>query len=72
MERDENGLSVLFPRTDTAQRNSGCGTADGCSSAQLAMVYSPMQCFRMLYPHDKALMRGTLFEELDKPLMEEW
>ncbi len=39
-----------------------------CSEEQLAMVYSPYQCFRMLYPADKGLARGTLFEELDKPL----
>ena len=44
------------------------GTCSGCAARQLAMVYSPHQCWRMLYPHDKALMRGTLFEELDKPL----
>ena len=37
-------------------------------SAQLAMVYSPCQSWRMLYTPDAALMRGTLFEELDKPL----
>jgi hypothetical protein len=39
-----------------------------CSKHQLAMVYSPHQCWRKLYAPDKALMRGTLFEELDKPL----
>ena len=52
----------------------GCGMG-GCSCnmgtrRQLAMVYAPMQCFRMLYNHSDALMRGTLFEELDKPLEE--
>ena len=40
----------------------------GCSERQLAMVYSPHQCFRMLYSPERALERGTLFEELDKPL----
>ncbi|MBO5945996.1 MAG: spore coat associated protein CotJA [Clostridia bacterium] len=40
------------------------------SGRQLAMVYSPIQCFRMLYKPEDALMRGTLFEELDKPLGE--
>ncbi len=39
-----------------------------CSEEQLAMVYSPYQCFRMLYSADKGLTRGTMFEELDKPL----
>ena len=38
---------------------------------QLAMVYAPHQCFRLLYEPEKALMAGTLFEELYKPLGEE-
>ena len=37
---------------------------------QLAMVYSPPQPFRSLYSSEQALARGTLFEELDKPLSE--
>ena len=45
------------------------GTGLG-GTRQLAMVYSPYQCWRMLYSPEKALMRGTLFEELDKPLEE--
>ena len=39
-----------------------------CSERQLAMVYSPHQCWRMLYSPDEALKRGTMFEELYKPL----
>lgn len=35
---------------------------------QLAMVYSPYQCWRMLYSETDALRHGTLFEELYKPL----
>ena len=58
MEKNENGFSALFPG------NYG----EGCTSKQLAMVYSPFQCWRMLYSPDVALMKGTLFEELDKPL----
>ena len=91
MERDENGLSVLFPRSggcndrninggttnggDMTNRDgiqNGCVMQNGCGMTQLAMVYSPMQCFRMLYSPEKALMRGTMFEELDKPLEEDW
>lgn len=91
MERDENGLSVLFPRsggcndrntnggttnggdmTNRGGMTNGCGMQNGCGMTQLAMVYSPMQCFRMLYSPEKALMRGTMFEELDKPLEEDW
>ena len=37
---------------------------------RLAMAYVPMQRWRMLYAPDAALMRGTMFEELDLPLEE--
>jgi len=33
----------------------------------LAMVWSPVQSFQKIYEPSKALMRGTLFAELDKP-----
>ena len=97
MERNENGLSSLFPRVGTDSgyggncsdssysgeeyigRGSGYTSRGGCAGncagtngRQLAMVYSPMQCWRMLHGHDEALMKGTLFEELYKPLVEEW
>ncbi|MBE6618831.1 MAG: spore coat associated protein CotJA [Ruminococcaceae bacterium] len=32
------------------------------------MVYSPVQYWRDIYDIDRALERGTLFAELDKPL----
>ncbi|MBE6645454.1 MAG: spore coat associated protein CotJA [Ruminococcaceae bacterium] len=44
------------------------GNNSGCAARQLAMVYAPHQCWRMLYSPENALVRGTLFEELDKPL----
>ena len=34
----------------------------------LAMVYSPRQYWRMIYTPAEALDKGTLFEELWKPL----
>lgn len=37
---------------------------DGTS---LSMVVSPKQSYHKLYEPDKALCRGTLFAELDKP-----
>ena len=37
---------------------------------QLAMVYSPVQAFEGLYSPQDALNRGTLFQALDKPLVE--
>ena len=76
MERNENGLPdydiSCRDREKTKNMQNGNGVTKSedmnCSEEQLAMVYSPYQCFRMLYPTDKALSRGTLFEELDKPL----
>lgn len=39
-----------------------------CEYPTLAMVYSPKQSWRMLYDADVALVKGTIFRELDKPL----
>lgn len=80
MEKNENGFSNLFPRTqggDGCSRRQENGTAERMSDCnmegrQLAMVYSPMQCWRMLKTPADALMSGTLFEELVKPYEEEW
>ena len=60
MEKNENGLSRVFPNSAVEHKKH-----------QLAMVYSPLQCWRMLYSPEEALMKGTLFEELYKPLEEE-
>lgn len=35
----------------------------------VAMAYVPWQYWGKLYPLDKALQRGTLFSELDKPFV---
>ena len=68
MQRDGcGGNSMTTPREGCSVGECGCSR---CSRRQLAMVYAPMQCFRMLYSPSDALMRGTLFEELDKPLEE--
>ena len=37
------------------------------TSQHLAMVYSPYQEWKDIYCAEKALINGTLFEELDKP-----
>ncbi len=50
--------------------NDGCNGSFGTQKRQLAMVYSPYQCWRMLYSPMDALAHGTLFEELYKPLEE--
>lgn len=64
-----NGNGSVGGVTDTEHGGCGC---EGCSGRQLAMVYSPMQCWRRLYTPDEALTRGTLFEELYKPYEEVW
>ena len=33
----------------------------------LTMTYTPMQRFGEIYNEDEALMRGTLFPDIDKP-----
>ena len=38
-------------------------------ATSLAMVYSPVQVWRDIYDPECALERGTLFAELDKPLL---
>lgn len=78
MERNENGLSAKEPTMDDYKRMIGNGEremgngcrCEGCGNRQLAMVYSPMQCWRRLYTPADALMHGTLFEELYKPCEE--
>ena len=62
------------PAREGCQSNTNGYCCEGMTdrTRQLAMVYAPMQCFRMLYNHSEALKRGTLFEELDKPLDEVW
>ncbi len=37
------------------------------AKVSLAMMYVPYQRFERLYGEEKALLRGTLFEELDLP-----
>ncbi|MGN1414072.1 MAG: spore coat associated protein CotJA [Anaerovoracaceae bacterium] len=36
-------------------------------SLPIAMAYTPMQQWKTTYPQDTALMRGTVFPELDLP-----
>lgn len=63
MEKNENGYY-----TDGAGNAYNMNIRSENSPRQLAMVYSPYQCWRMLYSEEDALAHGTLFEELYKPL----
>ena len=44
------------------------GCVDCLDTKPLAYSYNPIQRWQLLYTVDNALGRGTLFEELDKPL----
>ncbi len=60
--------------SETACSNNGCGTGVsgngwGLTSYPLASVYSPLQNFDNLYDCETALMRGTIFRELDLPFI---
>lgn len=57
-------------RPDTEMSPEHLVAHRSCSKHQLGMVYSPYQCWRMLYTAEDALKHGTLFEELYKPLEE--
>ena len=63
MEKNENGYY-----TDELGNRYNMNVRAENAPRQLAMVYSPYQCWRMLYSESDALKHGTLFEELYKPL----
>ncbi len=61
MERNDRGIPT--PR-ETCPEDDNATLSD----RPLAYAYVPMQRWRMLYTPENALKRGTLFEELDKPI----
>lgn len=60
MERNENG----YPRQSTTCGRDG----DALDTLPLGYSYTPIQHWRLMYRPDEALSRGTLFEELYKPM----
>ena len=64
MNDDMNGSGSVGGVT-----NHSCGGRGDCLDRMpLAYVYAPDQMFRMLYTANDALKKGTLFEELYKPM----
>ena len=61
----ENAMNI--DRVEMTREKNARGT-HGNQSLALAMAYVPMQCLKNAYSLEKALMAGTLFPELDKPL----
>ena len=51
----------------TNESSTECCTSDVLYGLPIAMAYVPWQEWHNLYPLEKSLCRGTIFEELDKP-----
>lgn len=80
MRYDESGrddlLSEILSNSGIEEGAScpfhGLGRVDksfGLSGYPLAMVYAPIQEWKDLYDLDTALVKGTLFSELDLPFL---
>ena len=52
---------------DTSTNTRPMPVCRGVDDMPLAMAYIPMQTWRDIYENDKAIMRGTIFGELDLP-----
>ena len=64
--------SVPVPQSSASSRyrQDDCGScrSDSLRGMPLAMAYVPWQLWQNLYEPCRALERGTIFEDLDKPL----
>ena len=76
MERENDNRTPLdrvtqeFMRDMMVQSETAAGRGFDPSVVDglpLAMVYAPMQKWRNAYSPDEALIRGTMFAELDRP-----
>ena len=67
-----------LPRCEADNGHDHSHSCDGAHSGwgihdhPLAMVYSPVQKWRNIYDNESALVRGTIFEELDLPFLGGW
>ena len=77
MRRTQYQRTVPVPHTKTVCEYNTCieePSTDNCvhdalKEFPIAMAYVPWQNFKALYPVEKALCKGTIFEELDKPFL---
>ena len=75
-EENRQGCTGGTRSQNSAEQMDKTGAADGgkCGGAgcphdlTLAYLYAPDQKFRLLYSSREALSKGTLFEELYKPM----
>ena len=65
MERNAKGMPEA-PRE--AMESCPEGDAATLHDKPLAYAYVPIQRWRMLYTPEAGIKRGTIFEELDKPM----
>ena len=61
MQNFRNNMTFYNPE------NLSCQRPDPLSSMPLAMAYVPWQRWQQVYPVEKAMNRGTIFPDLDKP-----
>ena len=63
-------MPVVPAMEQSAPRATEIAAEMPCLAAcSLAMVYSPPQEWRAIYPVGEAIDKGTLFSELDKPFL---
>lgn len=55
------------PARSYSETSPCCERDDALEGMALAMAYVPWQNWKRIYEVEKALCRGTIFEELDKP-----
>lgn len=67
VNRAQNMNAQQQTQRQAAQPRECCENYPHLHPTSLAMAYSPTQAFVKIYEPQKALMRGTLFAELDKP-----
>jgi len=53
----------------TEIHTENCSMHDLLNGMPIAMAYVPWQKWCNIYPAEKALYRGTIFEDLDKPFL---
>ncbi len=65
----QTGSAMAVPRKETSCPVCRTDRSASCElqGMPLAMAYVPWQKWQKIYEAEKALCRGTIFEELDKP-----
>ncbi len=70
MNLSQGNMVRQYSNRNMAEHNLGSSMhhLDTCDNRfPIGMAYVPWQTWRNIYEPDKALQRGTIFEELDKP-----